>query len=54
MLVLREENDRTNRVIVPTSHIGVVIDEEHQGHGTAHVGEKGCFNAWCTPTIDLE
>ena len=36
MLVLREEIDGTNRVIVPTSLIREVIDEAHQGPGTAH------------------
>ena len=40
MLVLREEIDGTNRVIVPTSLIGEVIDEAHQWLGTAHEGVK--------------
>ena len=40
MLVLREEVDGTNRVIVPTSLIGEVIEEAHQGPGTAHEGVK--------------
>ena len=40
MLVLREEIDGTNRVIVPTSLIGEVIEEAHQGFGTAHDGVK--------------
>ena len=40
MLVLREEVDGTKRVIVPTSLIGEVMEEGHQGPGTAHVGVK--------------
>ena len=40
MLVLREEVDGTNRVIVPTSLIGELIEEAHQGPGTAHEGVK--------------
>ena len=40
MLVLREESDGTNRVIVPTTVIGEVIEVGHQGPGTAHAGVK--------------
>ena len=38
MLVLREEVDGAKRVIVPTSLIGEVIEEAHQGPGTADEG----------------
>ena len=36
MLLLREELDGTNRVTVPTSLIGEVIEQAHQGPDTAH------------------
>ena len=38
MLVLREEVDWSNRVIVPTSLIGALIEEAHQRPGTADAG----------------
>ena len=40
MLVHREVVDGTNRVNVHTSNIGEVIEEAHQGPGTAHEGAK--------------
>ena len=40
MLVLREEVEEPNRVIGPTSHIGPVLEEAHQGPGTAQEGAK--------------
>ena len=38
ILVLPEEFDGTKRVIVPTSLIGEVVEEAHQGPGTADEG----------------
>ena len=40
MLLLREEIERTNRVIVPTSLIGEEIEEAYQGPGIGHEGVK--------------
>ena len=44
MLVWREEIDGTNRIIVPTSLIGEVIEEADQGPGTAHEGVNKVLN----------
>ena len=53
MLVIREEIDGTNRVIVPTSLIGQVIEEAHQWPGTAHESVKKVLqrlvNSYCWP-----
>ena len=40
MLVRREDVEETNRVIVPTSLIGEVIEEAHQGPESAHESVK--------------
>ena len=40
MLVIRVEVDRTNRVFLPNVLICEVIEEEHQGLGTAQGGAK--------------
>ena len=54
MLVLREEIDGTNRVIVPTSLIGEVIEEAYQGLERHRKASRKCWNALYTRTAGPE